>query len=220
VAGFKFATAGVLYAVLVAFAIIVVWQRLSDADANVAREAGAAATMYRLAKGIGGETETSVSSAVTRYLNATIVDEWPAMERGRESPVATHALDNLYDELLRYTPGDRRGEVILSELLHQLDVITTARRARLVEAEGSVPGVVWVILFGGAMVTIGFTFFFGTANLRAQVLMTGALSLLVFSGLLIIVVVDRPFAGAVKVGPEALTAVVQDFGGWPVQQRR
>jgi hypothetical protein len=49
VAGFKFATVGVLYAVLLAFAVIVVWEKFSDAENNVALEAGAAATIYRLA---------------------------------------------------------------------------------------------------------------------------------------------------------------------------
>jgi Na+/proline symporter len=42
VAGFKFSVVGVLYAVLLAFAIIVVWERFSDAENNVAREAGTA----------------------------------------------------------------------------------------------------------------------------------------------------------------------------------
>jgi hypothetical protein len=41
-------------------------------------------------------------------------------------------------------------------------------------------------------VTIAFTFFFGTRNLRAQTMMTGLLALLIFSELLIIVAIDRP----------------------------
>ncbi|HEY2132089.1 MAG TPA: hypothetical protein VGH36_03805 [Acetobacteraceae bacterium] len=40
VAGFKFATIGVLYAVLLAFTVILVWERFSDAEADVAQEAG------------------------------------------------------------------------------------------------------------------------------------------------------------------------------------
>jgi len=52
----------------------------------------------------------------------------------------------------------------------------------------------------------------GTRNLRAQGLMTGALSFLVFSGLLVIVAIDRPFSGPVKVRPEAFVAVLEDFG--------
>ena len=55
VAGFKFATIGVLYAVLLAFAVIIVWEKFSEAERAVAQEAGAVATLYRLADGIGGD---------------------------------------------------------------------------------------------------------------------------------------------------------------------
>ena len=78
-------------------------------------------------------------------------------------------------------------------------------------ASGIVPSVVWVVLFVGAFVTIGFTFFFGTENLRAQAVMTGALALLIFLGLLIIIAVDHPFSGTVNVEPEPLVRVLDDF---------
>ncbi len=100
----------------------------------------------------------------------------------------------------------------MSEIFYQLDVLTQARRARLTAAEGAVPGIVWLVLFGGAALTIAFTLFFGTLNLRAQTMMTGLLSILIFSELLIVVAIDRPFTGTVKVGPEALTDVLVDFG--------
>jgi hypothetical protein len=100
----------------------------------------------------------------------------------------------------------------LSALLQQLDTLTQARRARLVLASGIVPGIVWLVLLAGAVLTVGYTLFFGAENLRAQALMTGALSALVFSGLLVIVAIDHPFAGSVRVQPEALAAVLDDFG--------
>jgi hypothetical protein len=37
VAGFKFATIGVIYAVLLAFAIVVVWERFNTAESDVAK---------------------------------------------------------------------------------------------------------------------------------------------------------------------------------------
>jgi hypothetical protein len=72
--------------------------------------------------------------------------------------------------------------------------------------------VLWFVLFGGAVLTIGFTLFFGTENLRVQAMMTGILSFLIFSGLLVITAIDEPFAGAVKLEPQALSAVLEDFG--------
>lgn len=211
VAGFKFATVGVLYAVLLAFAVIIVWEKFSDAENDVAQEAGAAATIYRLADGIGAGPGIALRDSLTSYLKTAIADDWPAMERGGASPVATHALDGVYATLLTFTPSDGRGTALLAEILHQLGAATQARRARLVLAAGIVPGIVWLVLFGGAVLTIGFTFFFGTENLRAQTMMTGMLSVLILSGLFIIVAIDHPFTGSVKVHPEALSLVLEDF---------
>ena len=68
-----------------------------------------------------------------------------------------------------------------------------------------------MIAVSGAIITLGFTFFFGTPNLRAQTLMTAALSILIFSGLLTVVSIDHPFAGSVKVHPDALEFVLRDI---------
>ena len=212
VAGFKFATVGVLYAVLLGFAVIVVWEKFSDAENDVAQEASAAATVFRLSNGLGGDAGTALRAQLTEYLGVAIGKDWPAMERGEESPAATEALNGVYAAALNYNPADGRGASALTEILRQLDLMTQARRARLVLASGIVPGVIWLVLFGGAVLTVGFTFFFGTENLRAQTMMTGALAALIFSGLLIIVTIDHPFAGSVKVLPEALSRVVETFG--------
>jgi hypothetical protein len=213
VAGFKFATVGVLYAVLLAFAVLVVWEKLNEAESNAALEAGAAAAIFRLAEGMESPAAAEVHAAMAAYVEAAIEADWPAMARGGESPEAVSALSDVYRALLRYSPSGARGGALLAECLAQLDTLTQARRARIVVAEGIVPGVIWFTLFFGALVTIGFTFFFGTENLRAQALMTGALAVLIFSGLIVIIALDRPFAGTVKVGPEPLVRVRADFAG-------
>lgn len=86
------------------------------------------------------------------------------------------------------------------------------RRARVEAAESLVPGVIWPVLFFGAIVTIAYTFFFGMENLRAQALMTGMLAAIIFSGLLTAIVIDRPFVGPVKVHPYPLAEAIRDFG--------
>jgi hypothetical protein len=214
IAGFKFATVGVLYAVLLAFAIIVVWQKFDEADATVAKEAAGAATIYRLAPGLGEPSSTAVRSALSKYLAAAITHDWPAMQYGVTSDYrATRlALDAVYTALLPVQSPGRSESAVLPEILHQLDVITQARLTRLIAADGIVPEVIWPVLFGGAVLTIAFTFFFGTKNLLAQTAMTALLSLLIFSELFIIIAVDYPFSGPIKVEPIALARVLADFG--------
>jgi Protein of unknown function (DUF4239) len=216
IAGFKFTTIGVLYAVLIAFAIIVVWQKFSDAETNAAAEAAGAATVYRLSQGLDQQSGGALREGMSNYLTVAINRDWPAMERGsREQYPSRSALDAVYSTLLSFQSSTPRDSAVLPEILRQLDVITLARNARLIAAEGIVPSVIWPVLFGGAIVTIVFTFFFGTNNLRAQTAMTVLLSLLIFSELLIIVAVDYPFTGPIKVEPTALARVLAEFGPAP-----
>jgi hypothetical protein len=128
VAGFKFATVGVLYAVLLAFAVIIVWEKFNDADNEVAREASASATVYRLSNGIAAEQGAAPRKAMTGYLRSAIEADWPAMERGKGSAAVTQALNNLYAAaswLCRLPTGPRASSAAKS----CLNSILSARRA-------------------------------------------------------------------------------------------
>ena len=197
VAGFKFATLGVLYAVLLAFAVIVVWERFHDAEHAVAAEAGAAATLYRLSLGMGQPGE-AFRRRLDEYLEVEVVREWPEMKTGHGTQGGTDALTRLYQATLAYQPTDFRGQTFEYAVLQELGALTQARRDRLV-------------LFTGAVLTITFTFFFGTVNVRNQSVMTGALALLIFSVLMVAVAIDRPFAGEVQISPEPLQQIYEHF---------
>jgi hypothetical protein len=71
IAGFKFATVGVIYAVLMAFAVIVAWEKFSEAEIAVVKEAGASAILYRLATGPEPEAVTT-RAALDNYRSQSI----------------------------------------------------------------------------------------------------------------------------------------------------
>jgi hypothetical protein len=210
IAGHKFATIGVLYAVLLAFAIIVVWGKFADAQLDVVHEAGATKNILRLSQGLSDKDRAVVRSAVANYLKAAINDDWPAMDRGAAGVggAANEALDAIYSTVV--SSSGQGNIAVVFEMLRQVDIVTESRRARLIASEGTVPNTLWLVLLGGAVITIGFTYFFGAESLRAQVLMTALLAIMIFSELLIIVVIDWPFSGPVKVEPNALAAVLAE----------
>ncbi len=210
IAGFKFAAVAVIYAVLLAFAVFVVWGKFNDAETAVVQEAGAAATIYRLTTGRDPEA-VATRVALGNYLRLAIDRDWPLMATGKESREVTQALNALYAVTLHLMENGSRQPPIFVEMFKQLDAITYARRTRLHLAAGIVPGIVWLVLYCGALLTVGFTFFFGTKNLPAQVMMTGILSVIVFMGLFVIVSIEYPFTGPVHVGSEPLQTVVEDF---------
>ena len=216
IAGFKYAAIAVLYAVLLALATVAVWERFSAAELDVVHEAGAAENIYRLSQGLNDKTRVAVLNSVANYLKAAMNTDWPAMDRGTVGMgggAAKQALDAIYATLV--SSGVQGESTVISEMLRQLERITQSRRARLVASEGAVPSLLWFVLLGGAAITIGFTFFFGTESLSAQVLMTALLAFLIFSELLVIVGMNRPFSGAIKVGLNPLAAVLTDIESRP-----
>jgi Na+/proline symporter len=208
VAGFKFAVLGVIYAVLLGFAVIVVWERFRDAGAAVTEEAAAAASIYRLSPGVDAAHRPAIDRALSLYLESAGKDDWPAMDRGEISPVATQALTDIYTAVLAVSPNNTRDEVVMQAMLSQLSAMTEGRRARFELAGGIVPGVLWLVLFFGALLTLSFTFFFGAKNLFAQTLMAGMLAAVIFMALFMVVALDHPFSGGIRVSPEPLDYVL------------
>ncbi len=210
IAGFKFATVGVIFAVLVAFAVIVVWEKFAEAQSSVAQEAGAAETLYRLAGGPDPKLKAT-REALTNYLTLAIEKDWPAMAAGHESRAVTDALGGLYASVRDLVERDTKLTAFEIEMFKQLDEITHARRTRVHLASGVVPPVIWIVVWAAAVLTVVFAFFFGTKNFGAQILMTAFLSLLTFTSVFAIVEVNYPFTGPSYVSGHALSEVLESF---------
>ena len=212
VAGFLFAAIGVVYAVLLAFVVIAVWEKFSEGQTTVARESAAAAALFQYAE--GGEPEAArLHDDLVAYLKLTIEKDWPAMEAESEDPETTHALDAVYRAAMALNRAGTRSTADMSEVFTQLDDLTLARRVRLHLSTGLVPDVIWMALFAGAGLTVYFALFFGSPNALAQIAMTAILSILLTSGLVVIVSLDLPFSGPVHVAPESIERVLADAQG-------
>ena len=67
-------------------------------------------------------------------------------------------------------------------------------------------------MIGGAL-TVGFALLFGVANARLQYLMVAVFAAVLALQIFVILVLNHPFSGDVRVTPEPFEHVVRDFGG-------
>ena len=94
--------------------------------------------------------------------------------------------------------------------------MTDNRNERLDSASGSVPGILWIVLIVGGLITLGFPAFFASTNVGAQVLMTASLAVLVAIALLLAIVFDYPFTGAVQVSSLPFEHALREMPSvWP-----
>src|SRR3954451_172820 len=74
-----FAAAGVVFAVLLGFLVVVVWQAYDGAHRNLADEAASLVPLYRLTYGMEATEGAEMRGLIRRYADAVIHDEWPTL---------------------------------------------------------------------------------------------------------------------------------------------
>jgi len=211
VAGFIYAVVGVLYAVLLGFTAIIVWEQFQRAQEVAELEANEVADLYRDSRVFPAEVRDRLAAQLREYARLVVEEEWPAMVEGRPSPETWAAYEALWRTYHEFRPADEHERLWYEESVGRLNQLGDQRRDRLLSGGAEVPAIMWAVLLGAGAVTIAFSFLFGSPNPRGQALMTGALALTIGVVLLSIVALDHPFRGMARVGPEALEQVQMIF---------
>ena len=211
VAGYLFSAVGVLYAVVLGFVVVVVWQKYDAAVANVEAEVDAVANLYHNVDAYPEALRNRIRANLRAYADIVAESEWPAMNRGvRVPPTGSAKL-----EVVAYTV-DTFGPTNFKEFAAQQAAIATAerlfdaRRSRLIAAVPAVPSVLWFALVAGALAMVAFCYIFGVENRPTQLLMTAILVGLIGILFMVISEFSTPFSGSVRISND----------GWVYLQQR
>ena len=91
---------------------------------------------------------------------------------------------------------------MIDKSIDQLNLISQARSRRYNYYQQDLPSVVWTVIYLGCLMTIGFSYFFGSNVFRAQVLMCGFFSILLGMTILAILELAHPYQGVVTISNE------------------
>jgi len=208
VAGFVISVVGTIYAVVLALVLVAVWEQFENARTTAEREANAVANLYHLASGLPARDQHSFQEKLKTYARAVVDEEWRLMQRGQASERAWDAFHDLWPALTATEPQSMRESAIHQEALERMNDLSDARRVRLLSSRTELPRVLWTVLIGGGIATVGLTYFFGVRRFAAQALMTVALAGTIALILFVILVIDLPFRRDVGVSSEALEQVL------------
>src|SRR4051812_5316855 len=105
IAGFLFATVGVLYSIVLAFVVFAVWERFVAADTTVTAEAAAAVIAFRDTQTFPEPIRLDAQNALRQYLMVGVASEWAG---GGNEEIRTHTnpdvMNPIWQAYRRYTP--------------------------------------------------------------------------------------------------------------------
>lgn len=205
-----YALIGTIYAVLLAFAVVIVWQAFTETQSTVAQEANALGDLERMSRGYPIVIRREVHEAAQTYAHVVITREWPLMAKGTSSELANAELIDLWHIYTDLPPAQRAGALYASSLT-ALNTVTDERRLRLLASESRVQPIMWALLVVGGVVMVLFSYLFAVRSVWQQTAMTVMLSGMISFALFLIFALNGPFVGSVKVQPTAFETTLQNM---------
>ncbi len=211
VTGPIFGAMGTVYAVLLAFVLIVVWENFDKSKANAQNEANCLGDLYRDAESFLPSFKQEVRALLKEYADAVVDDEWKAMVRGESSPRVEEAVKKMFLLYSSYLPRTSTEQAFFEESLDELNQLDDLRTMRLMDSRNGINFLLWFVLVGGGVVVIVFTFFFGVENFKTQLITTVLFTVLISLFLFTILSMDYPFTGDISISPAAFKQITLNW---------
>jgi hypothetical protein len=208
-----FQTGGTLHAVFLAFLVVAVWQSYDAARANVAEEASALATLYRMSAAMAPAMGKGLREIVRDYADAVIHDEWKIQAAtGGASPKARAAGLALYRLFGEEAPALRQSEsAIDGAALEIISQIQSDRNKRTLQAGQSLPAVIWFAAIGSGAIVLAMSVFLFMEQALPQMIVTSIMVSTIALLLCITYGLSRPFDGPLALPADSFAHSLQVF---------
>lgn len=206
IAGFFFQVLGLIYGVLIAFAVFVVWNQYEDTKILVTQEANQVGDLFLMSRGLPHADQ--IRKGLGDYVILVMQREWPAMARDGSSHKVQETLDGLWQTYREIEPVSESQKQFYSRSLDQLSALSDTRRVRLHASHDSVPELLSILLYLCGGITILVAFLFEVKGFQLHSWMTTALTAEIILLLFLISAFDHPFRGPASLTPEPFQFVL------------
>ena len=150
VAGFLIAVVGVLYAVVLAFVVVIQWAQYNDASNTATSEGNALGSLYRDAVALGPQGRP-LRLAVSNYTYQVAYVEWPYVAKHFDgAPGIDSALNALWNAVTQLKPTSAAQGEFLRRAVDDITLANVNRRKRIEASGSTLPTPLWIVVLRAA----------------------------------------------------------------------
>ncbi|MEA2787044.1 MAG: hypothetical protein QOF71_3148 [Candidatus Eremiobacteraeota bacterium] len=215
VAGFMITVVGTLYAVMLGFVTVAVWQQYDATRERASVETSAVANIWHAAAAFPQPARDAVQADMRTYTALMLRDEYPQMQAGqfREGAARARAVDAVFMHAMgRVTTLKPTAPSAINAqqvAFGQLNALHDSRNRRLASNDEALSWFHWFVLVLGAVVVIGLALLFGVENHQAHFAMTAAAALIIVSMFVLLFELQYPFQSDLRIRPDAWVALTE-----------
>ena len=203
----------VTFGVIIGFSAYLVLNKYTTSQTTVVNEASALRALYYLAGQFPESSREQIQELATTYARVVVDEEWPLMGKGQPSPRAAALNQQITKSVDGFQPSTSAEQALYSQALQRAHEVNQNRNVRLLYAREGLPPILWFVLVVLALIILLFTYFLGLESARLHILAVAVLTLGFAFTMFTIIVLDQPFAGDLRVSPEAFETVLNEIEG-------
>ena len=203
IAGPIFGVMGTVYAVLLAFVVVITWENHDVTKQNIDKEVGALESLYVNAEAFQAPMKQELRADIGEYAEAIARDGWPKLKIGEESPIITAAIYKIAKLCASFEPKNKTEEIFLDKSIDRINELYELRGKRLRDSRNGIHPILWTTLIWGGVITIFISSIFESENRSLHIVTATSLSMLIVVALFIILELDFPFTGKLGIPPTA-----------------
>jgi hypothetical protein len=152
--------------------------------------------------------QDQIRSGVIAY-NRDVVDHWSLRIRGESQPQVGRDLDALIATVAQLQPQTQGQRAFVDDAVARLANQSELRfiSVRLARDQ-QLPDIIWVAVLGGSVVVLALCLTFGVRDSMVRRILLTGVTATVGINLFLVIELNYPFYGAIRVGPESYSDVV------------
>lgn len=187
---------GVLYGILAAFTIFVVWTQFNEADAATDLEVKELIDLFRFGVYLRDVAALEdLQSAITEYARSVADEEWAVMATSGTAAVTIAKFERIFQSIHSVRFDDERDESAWTEMIRKYESISDARNKRLQLARTKLPPLLRGLLYVVSLTLVLGFFMLGIGNDFLAVVVTASSTAIVFLAIEVVEDLDDPFGG-------------------------
>jgi hypothetical protein len=210
VLGYGITFYGLFYGITLGLIAVAAFQNFIRVETVVEAEAATLARFYQDVSGLPDPLSTQLQDLMRTYTQHVITVDWPAQSSGHLATGGTVEVDRMRDLLFSYRPASTLDSTVQGQAISSFNEFVTQRRTRVNEGMLTLPLLLWLLLWVGALISQVLLSLINVSNLRVHMIIAGLVSFFLALMFFVTIELDHPFYGVVSVTPDAYQMVLDD----------
>jgi ABC-type multidrug transport system fused ATPase/permease subunit len=210
ITGIIFSVVAGFYALLLSFIVSQALEKYNNVLKDADTESSSAKSLYRQIRHFPDKTAVSgLKKEFMNYVNLVVREEYPAMANAKQSEPTVNSFEKVFEMVEKLNHADSTSQMKAPLMVQNVIDLSKCRSLRILAGESEISQSMWITLLIGSLIIAILASLLNFKNHRFKLFLFGLMGAFIGLIIFLIMTLDHPFAGSVKIRPEGYNEILR-----------